>query len=155
MKYHLLSLMLILSLLSSGCVFWQDNRMEMLVIELKYNTDKDMPQNIKSELVTNQSMQSTNARSIDSKKASYAYMNFHAKRRNIVVQIVDEPVQVFEVPISQNIKTGDWTDWKDPIFIDKSPLASFNILHDQLKENRITDIPLEHLQLRYKIEKWE
>lgn len=143
--------MTVLSILSSGCTLLPCNRSNTLLVELRNNTDKDLPSKLKAEFVSESFIVSSAPKSVNSKSVTYSYFKGYENRRYIVTDSGEGYAQIFEIKLPTFSIQKDWTDWADPIYIDRSPYPSFDLLHDQRKENRITNIPAEHLQIRYKI----
>jgi hypothetical protein len=60
--------------------------------------------------------------------------------------------QVFRLPLRQNSKPSDWSQWKKPDYLESSQEAVPNFMDDQKSADRSTNIPPNCFEVRYKIE---
>lgn len=60
--------------------------------------------------------------------------------------------QVFRLPIHQNSKPSDWSQWQRPHYLENSRDAISNFMDDRISPERSTNIPPDFFEVRYKIE---
>ena len=75
-------------------------------------------------------------------------------RCTFVVDLWEEPIEVFRLPIRGKISLQDWSPWLKPDATDDSKYAAWHAMMRPHKTGNQNNVPTNHFELRYKIEEW-